>query len=381
MLNIKSSSLSISRHLRGNLRGRACSPGGSIPHSPVSLWASVCQPCKILVSRENEGVLHQPGSDRRPPFGQPCRGQSEHFWSQGPAFVQRDHEQPEGGGLRMVHVWRGDRRNVVSRCCHSHSHQGHSRWVTGWFSTGKRSKDKHLHASQMIPLLQVCQWWAVRWAGKKGAVSQWNASTVRDTGIWFSHSPYYSYVSLYPPSDHAEPSFIETSVYRAAAPRKTRLFVSRFTTRAKTLTDSQPSLTPLWLPVNRESEKKWCRSGNSSACLLTGSEGSYEDTSVAISDDRTRTFTITLKKLQLRDSGWYWCYAGQQRIAVSLVVTPRPTTSRLPLPLPENWYYNVFRLCIQWGSRQSYSSSHSFINVSLKAALTRFGNTACEDAL
>ena len=255
MLNIKSSSLSISRHLRGNLRGRACSPGGSIPHSPLSLSASVCQPCKILVSRENEGVLHHPGSDRRPPFGQPCRGKSEHFWSQGPAFVQCDHEQPEGGGLWMVHVWRGDRRNVVSRCCHSHPHQGHSRWVTGLFSTDKRSKDKHLHASQMIPLLQVCQWWAVRWAGKKGAVSQWNASTVRDTGIWFSHSPYYNYVSLYPPSDCVEPSFIETSIYRAAAPRNTVVCFR----------DLQPKLwrtvSPHWLPCDCLSTEKVRRSG------------------------------------------------------------------------------------------------------------------------
>ncbi|XP_076601268.1 polymeric immunoglobulin receptor isoform X3 [Chaetodon auriga] len=77
----------------------------------------------------------------------------------------------------------------------------------------------------------------------------------------------------------------------------------------------------------RQSEKKWCRSGDWSSCLLTGSEGSYEDTSVAISDDRTRTFTVTLKKLQLRDTGWYWCSAGQQQIAVHVLVTPRPTTT------------------------------------------------------
>ncbi|XP_078120867.1 polymeric immunoglobulin receptor isoform X1 [Sander vitreus] len=77
----------------------------------------------------------------------------------------------------------------------------------------------------------------------------------------------------------------------------------------------------------RESEKKWCRSGDWSSCLLTGSDGSYEDTSVAISDDRTRTLTITLKKLQMRDTGWYWCSAGQQQIAVHVLVTPRPTTA------------------------------------------------------
>ncbi|XP_029310029.1 polymeric immunoglobulin receptor isoform X2 [Cottoperca gobio] len=77
----------------------------------------------------------------------------------------------------------------------------------------------------------------------------------------------------------------------------------------------------------RESEKKWCRSGDWSSCLSTGSEGSYDDTSVAISDDRTRTFTVTLKKLQMRNTGWYWCSAGQQKMPVHVQVTPRPTTT------------------------------------------------------
>ncbi|XP_078143798.1 polymeric immunoglobulin receptor isoform X2 [Centroberyx gerrardi] len=77
----------------------------------------------------------------------------------------------------------------------------------------------------------------------------------------------------------------------------------------------------------RESEKKWCRSGDWSSCLLTGSEGSYDDTSVAISDDRTGAFTVTLKKLQMRDAGWYWCAAGQQQMAVHVMVTPPASTT------------------------------------------------------
>ncbi|XP_036940957.1 polymeric immunoglobulin receptor isoform X1 [Acanthopagrus latus] len=112
----------------------------------------------------------------------------------------------------------------------------------------------------------------------------------------------------------------------------------------------------------RESEKKWCRSGNSSSCLLTGSEGSYEDTSVAISDDRTRTFTITLKKLQLRDSGWYWCYAGQQRIAVSVVVTPRPTTTVSVTLTPSQ---SAVRLHPAKSITQQSWNGHSHIMVSL----------------
>ncbi|XP_015251340.1 PREDICTED: polymeric immunoglobulin receptor-like [Cyprinodon variegatus] len=76
----------------------------------------------------------------------------------------------------------------------------------------------------------------------------------------------------------------------------------------------------------RESEKKWCRSGDWRSCLSTGSDGSYEDSSVAIRDDRTRAFTVTFKKLQMKHTAWYWCSAGQQKIAVHLLVTPKPTT-------------------------------------------------------
>ncbi|KAM9323491.1 polymeric immunoglobulin receptor isoform 2-T2 [Pholidichthys leucotaenia] len=82
----------------------------------------------------------------------------------------------------------------------------------------------------------------------------------------------------------------------------------------------------------RESEKKWCRSGDWSSCLLTGSEGNYEDTSVAIRDDRTGAFTVTMKNLQLRDAGWYWCCAGQQLIPVQVLVKPQPTTMSVTSP-------------------------------------------------
>ncbi|XP_067461125.1 polymeric immunoglobulin receptor isoform X1 [Thunnus thynnus] len=84
----------------------------------------------------------------------------------------------------------------------------------------------------------------------------------------------------------------------------------------------------------RESKKKWCRSGDWSSCLMTGSEGSYEDNSVAISDDRIGTLTITLKKLQMRDAGWYWCSVGQQQIAVHVQVTPPASTTAASVMSP-----------------------------------------------
>lgn len=74
--------------------------------------------------------------------------------------------------------------------------------------------------------------------------------------------------------------------------------------------------------VDRETEKKWCRTGDWSSCVLTGSDGCYEDASVAVSDDRIGSFSVTLKKLQKKDTGWYWCSVGQHKLAVHVQVTP-----------------------------------------------------------
>ncbi|KAM9845404.1 polymeric immunoglobulin receptor isoform 2-T2 [Aulostomus maculatus] len=77
----------------------------------------------------------------------------------------------------------------------------------------------------------------------------------------------------------------------------------------------------------RESEKRWCRSGDWSSCVLIGSGGSYVDTSVAINDDRIGTFTVTFKKLRMRDTGWYFCTSGQQQTSVQVLVTARASTT------------------------------------------------------
>ncbi|XP_072297068.1 polymeric immunoglobulin receptor-like [Eucyclogobius newberryi] len=83
----------------------------------------------------------------------------------------------------------------------------------------------------------------------------------------------------------------------------------------------------------RESPKKWCRSGDWGSCRLTDSEGVYTDTSVDIRDDRTGAFTVTYKKLQMRDTGWYWCGVGQKKVAVHLQVLPRVTTTAAVMPV------------------------------------------------
>lgn len=95
--------------------------------------------------------------------------------------------------------------------------------------------------------------------------------------------------------------------------------------------------------------KKWCRSGDWSSCWLTDGEGRFEDSSVAVSDDRIRTYRVTLKKLQLSDTAWYLCVVGQHQIAVHIEVTPRTTTRRFllreRLVLPSVSQLCLFFLC------------------------------------
>lgn len=84
----------------------------------------------------------------------------------------------------------------------------------------------------------------------------------------------------------------------------------------------------------RQSQKKWCRSGDWSSCLFTDSEGRHSDSSLDILDDRTGAFTVTYKRLQMRDTGWYWCGAEQQQVTVHIQVTERLTTTVTPVTTP-----------------------------------------------
>ncbi|KAI7790529.1 polymeric immunoglobulin receptor [Triplophysa rosa] len=77
----------------------------------------------------------------------------------------------------------------------------------------------------------------------------------------------------------------------------------------------------------RSSEKRWCRSGDWSSCVVTDSNGMFSSKQVLIRDDRKSAFTVTFQQLERRDSGYYWCAAGQNQVAVHVSVTPRTTTA------------------------------------------------------
>ncbi|XP_059915084.1 polymeric immunoglobulin receptor isoform X2 [Gadus macrocephalus] len=81
----------------------------------------------------------------------------------------------------------------------------------------------------------------------------------------------------------------------------------------------------------RDIKKSWCRSGDPGSCQFTGAEGRFDSPSVTIADDRVGAFTVTLSKLRMADAGWYWCGVGTQKTAVQVLVTPRPSTTAVPV--------------------------------------------------
>ncbi|TSP09056.1 Protein THEM6 [Bagarius yarrelli] len=77
---------------------------------------------------------------------------------------------------------------------------------------------------------------------------------------------------------------------------------------------------------HREDEKKWCRSGNVKSCTVTNN-GTYSSKSLLISDNRKDTVTVTMRQLEFRDAGWYYCGAGEHQASVHVLVTSRSTTN------------------------------------------------------
>ncbi|KAK6314052.1 hypothetical protein J4Q44_G00155110 [Coregonus suidteri] len=47
-----------------------------------------------------------------------------------------------------------------------------------------------------------------------------------------------------------------------------------------------------------------------------------------MSEDKTGVFNVTLRQLEKKDEGWYWCSVGVLQAAVHINVTQRPTTHR-----------------------------------------------------
>ncbi|XP_048851499.1 polymeric immunoglobulin receptor-like isoform X2 [Brienomyrus brachyistius] len=71
------------------------------------------------------------------------------------------------------------------------------------------------------------------------------------------------------------------------------------------------------------SQKMWCKMGGS---CLSGNSGSLDGRPVEIRDDRVnKVFSVTMRGLERKDTGWYWCDDGHQQIPVQItVIQPSP---------------------------------------------------------
>ncbi|RXN06028.1 polymeric immunoglobulin receptor-like protein [Labeo rohita] len=65
--------------------------------------------------------------------------------------------------------------------------------------------------------------------------------------------------------------------------------------------------------------KRWCRYKDQS-CYTVGRNDTSQNSSVQISDDGRRSFTVLMTGLRLTDSGWYFCSAGEALNPVQLTV-------------------------------------------------------------
>lgn len=83
------------------------------------------------------------------------------------------------------------------------------------------------------------------------------------------------------------------------------------------------SIPCLYREPLRSAEKKWCESGNLHSCLTALTTAPPDEPSVTIADDGSAAFTVTVMKLERKDTGWYWCSAGDLQVPVHINVTQR----------------------------------------------------------
>uniref|UniRef100_A0A3B3R285 Ig-like domain-containing protein n=1 Tax=Paramormyrops kingsleyae TaxID=1676925 RepID=A0A3B3R285_9TELE len=76
---------------------------------------------------------------------------------------------------------------------------------------------------------------------------------------------------------------------------------------------------------NHYDKGKWCKIGGS--CVSMTSE-SLDLRSVLIRNDRVnKVFSVTMRGLERKDTGWYWCDAGGLQIPVHITVSQTTTTT------------------------------------------------------
>ncbi|XP_047662063.1 polymeric immunoglobulin receptor-like [Tachysurus fulvidraco] len=84
----------------------------------------------------------------------------------------------------------------------------------------------------------------------------------------------------------------------------------------------------LYSAAYQNKQKQWCRFKDGQ-CNTVRTETSQNST-VYISDDGRRSFSVKISRLKKSDTGWYWCSAGDLQVPVHISVSDPPpvTTSK-----------------------------------------------------
>ncbi|KAJ8339675.1 hypothetical protein SKAU_G00343140 [Synaphobranchus kaupii] len=69
--------------------------------------------------------------------------------------------------------------------------------------------------------------------------------------------------------------------------------------------------------------KSWCRAGGSCVEVSSGKSGRSEIKDVS----SKKVFMVTVRELNMEDTDWYWCAAGELQIPVHITVTQKTTTN------------------------------------------------------
>ncbi|RXN34605.1 polymeric immunoglobulin receptor-like protein [Labeo rohita] len=73
----------------------------------------------------------------------------------------------------------------------------------------------------------------------------------------------------------------------------------------------------------KDTEKKWCRSGNLHSCQTAQDIEPSLGAALQINDTVDGVYTVTLTGLKKTDAGWYWCMTGEVQVPVHISVDSR----------------------------------------------------------
>uniref|UniRef100_A0A8C7SYK5 Ig-like domain-containing protein n=1 Tax=Oncorhynchus mykiss TaxID=8022 RepID=A0A8C7SYK5_ONCMY len=104
----------------------------------------------------------------------------------------------------------------------------------------------------------------------------------------------------------------------------------------------------LYSDIMDDSEKMWCWNGkpaeNWSSCLTVEGERASQDRMDLIINTWSRTFTVTMRHLEMNDNDWYWCIAGDKQIPVYISVLNASNACKL-IDCHRFTITHILRLC------------------------------------